>query len=63
MNEALLDEFRPWLISVTNHEPDGSVPLMPSASPQTHKKKTLLDTSKNLLNSCIIEWITLHDVN
>lgn len=37
INKALLNEFRPWLISVTNRDPAGSVPLIPSASPQTPK--------------------------
>lgn len=37
ISEALLDEFRPWLISLTNHDPAGSVPFIPSVSPQTPK--------------------------
>lgn len=37
VSQALLDEFRPWLIPVTNRDPAGSVPLIPSASPQTPK--------------------------
>lgn len=53
INEALLNEFRPWLVSVTNHDPADSFPIIPSASPQTPNTPTgrLEESAKQLHNN------------
>ena len=40
INEALLNEFRLKLMSLTNRDPAGPGPFIPSVSPQTPKPPT-----------------------
>lgn len=64
INETSLDEFRPYLIPVTNCNPAGWVPLIPSASPQTQNPTGLTEESAKQLHNTVdytktkSNWIT-----